>query len=64
MDSKTYSARTTYIYIKKLILPLDYTKIKPQNNQKHKKKLSCRWKIDLNLKSNVKSSISLQDRDV
>lgn len=37
MDSKTYSARTTYIYIKKLILPLDYTKIKPQNNQKQKK---------------------------
>lgn len=63
MDSKTYSARTTYyIYIKKLILLLDYTKIKPQNNQK--KKLSCRWKIDLNLKTNVKSSISLQGRDV
>lgn len=38
MDSKTYSARTTYyIYIKKLILLLDYTKIKPQNNQKKKK---------------------------
>lgn len=59
-DSKICSFGTTYyIYIHKLILSLAYTKINPQS-----KIFSCIWKIDLNLKNNMKSSIPLQGRDV